>query len=250
MKYASSFYTITIVIAAGLLNFSCSPVPYANVGQNVPLFKTKGEVRLAGHYSTTDDAAGIGLQAAAAIDSSLAVMSSFYSLKADEYADGWDGHGRYFEIGLGKFKTIGHSNFVYDIFAGVGFGRIENHDNAGSSLNVNFMKPFVQSSIGLSTPWFELAFTPRFALVNNTNFENKLIDPVDYSQAENFFRKNKTKFVVEPGLTMRAGYKGLKANFNFSVSSYNPGAEFEESSPNIVYLGIGVSALISKRYSE
>jgi hypothetical protein len=248
MKYiVICFNAILIIIAVIALN-SCSPVPYANVGQNVPLFKTKGEVRLGGHYSTTDDAAGVGLHAAAAIDSSFAIMSSFYSLKSVGYDNNWDGHGRYFEIGLGKFKTIRHSNFMYDVFAGVGFGSIKNNDNAGSSLNVNFMKPFLQSSIGLATPWFEVAFTPRFALVNNTNYENNLIDPNDYNQAENFFRKNKTKFVVEPGITLRAGYKGLKANLNLSLSSYDPGDEFEESSPNTTYLGIGLTALISKRY--
>lgn len=241
--------TILLVIAVIALN-SCSPVPYANVGQNVPLFKTKGEVRLAGHYSSTDDAAGVGLQAAAAIDSSFAVMSSFYSLKSIGYDNDWDGDGRYFEIGLGKFKTIGHSNFMYDVFAGVGFGSIRNNNNAGSSLNVNFMKPFLQSSIGLSTPWFEVAFTPRFAVVHNTNYENNLIDPNHHNQAENYFRDNKTKFVVEPGITFRAGYKGLKANLNLSLSSYDPGDEFEESSPNTAYFGIGLTALISKRYSK
>ena len=250
MKYIFICVNIILLVIALIALNSCAPVPYANVGQNVPLFKTKGEVRLAGHYSTTDDAAGVVLQAAAAIDSSFAVMSSFYSLKSVGYDNDWDGYGRYFEFGLGKFKTIRHSNFMYDVFAGVGFGTIKNNDNAGSSLNVNFMKPFVQSSIGLSTPWFEAAFTPRFALVNTTNYENGLIDPVDRSQAENFFRQNKNKLVVEPGITVRAGYKGLKANLNLSLSSYDPGDQFEESSPNTLYIGFGLTALISRRYSK
>ena len=112
------------------------------------------------------------------------------------------------------------------------------------------MKPFIQSSIGLSTPWFEVALTPRLALVNNTNYENNLVDPDDRNHAENFFRENKNKFVFEPGLTVRGGYKGLKANINLSLSSYDPGDEFEESSPNTAYIGIGLTALISKRYSK
>lgn len=250
MKISPSYFVTSIAIIASLVYFSsCSPVPYANVGQNVPLLKNKGEAMLVASSSATDDASGLGIQAALAVDSSWAIMTSFYSMKNNPNTD-WRGRGTYFELGAGKFKVIGNSNFAYDVFAGVGFAGIQNNDGAGSSLDINFMKPFVQGSIGLATKWLDVAFTPRLAVPFYTNHENRLSDPTQHAQAETYFDDHKSKFVFEPGFTVRGGYRGFKANLNFCVSSFSVDEAYSDVSINNLYVGLGLSALISKRYSD
>jgi hypothetical protein len=242
-------FSFSLIIFSITYLSSCSPVPYGNVGQNVPMLKNKGEVSLTGSYASTDDATGVGFQAAVAADSSLALMTSFYSLNNNPTTD-WNGSGRYFELGAGRYGGIGNSNFVYDIFAGVGFGGIKNDNGVGSSLNINIAKPFVQGSIGLLTKWVEVAFTSRFALPVYTNYENNLSDPDERAQAETYFKDNKSQFVFEPGFTFRFGFKAVKANFSFCTSSFRLDDDYSDVSINSNYLSAGVAVLVSKRYEK
>ncbi len=243
-----SLLSLLMIIFSTFNLTSCSPVPYGNVGQNVPLLKNKGEVHFTGNIANTDDANGVGIQAAVAVDSSWALMASFYNVKNNPNTD-WNGNGRYVELGVGKYAVIGKSKWVYDVFAGIGFGGIKNDNGIGSSLNLNFAKPFVQGSIGFTTEWIELAFTPRLALPFYTSHENNLTDLEHRAQAELYFKENKTKFVFEPGITFRFGYKGIKANLNMCVSSFSLNEQYSDVSINNLYFGAGIAALISKRYN-
>lgn len=227
---------------------SCSPVPYANVGQNVPMLRNKGEVSFTGGLGSTEDAQGVGLQAAVAADSSLALMASFYSLKNNDNTD-WTGSGSYIEFGAGRYGVINNSIWVYDVFGGVGFGGIKNQSGM-SSLDIKFMKPFVQGSIGLTTKWVEVAFTPRFALPIYTSHKNQLTDPEQRMQADAYFKNNKSQFVFEPGLTFRFGYKGVKGNFGLCLSSFSLDEQYSDVSVNSTYLTAGLAILISKRYAD
>src|SRR5436190_23999941 len=91
MKASALSFCSYLSLFAGCIS-SCAPVLYTSVGQNVPLFKEKGEVAISGGASNTENsgndylydyssADGVNLQAAVAIKDNFAVMSSFYSLK-------------------------------------------------------------------------------------------------------------------------------------------------------------------------
>lgn len=78
--------------------FSCNPILYSNVGQNVPMFQNKDELVLNGGYVLTtvgeySDADGVGVQAAYAVTDNLAAMGSFYSMSGikDPDYDEWEG---------------------------------------------------------------------------------------------------------------------------------------------------------------
>lgn len=228
---------------------SCSPVPYGNVGQNVPMLKNKGEVSVTANYANTDDANGLGIQGAVAVDSSLALMTSFYSLKNNRNTD-WKGSGKYFELGAGKYGLMGRSKFVFDVFGGVGFGGIKNNSGTGSALDLNFVKPFVQGSIGLSGKWIEVALTSRFALPVYTNYKNSLTDSSQHAQIAAYYEENKSRFVFEPGITFRFGYKSVKANLSFCTSSFSLDEKYNDVSINNNYVSAGLAVLISKRYHD
>jgi hypothetical protein len=245
------FYTGSSIVFAGILalNFSsCSPVPYANVGQNAPLFKNKGEVMLSGSYAGTSDADGFGLQAAAAVDSSVLILGSFYSLKHNNVNDDWRGNGTYGEIGTGKFGTIGKSNFRYDVCLGIGTGKINNHDGTGQFVNAKFFKPFVQGSVGLSKDWIDFVFTPRFGVVHYTDVAVVRNDPAQASATQQFFVDNKTKFVFEPSVTFRFGYQNIKGSLNYSISTFNGNQSTADLSVNNAFVSLGICALITNRY--
>lgn len=242
-------YSLVAILVVVTCLPSCSPVPYGNVGQNVPMLKHKGEVSLSGSFASTDDASGAGFQAAVAVDSSLALMGSVYSLTNNENTD-WQGSGRYSELGIGRYAVIRGSDFVYDVLGGVGFGRIANKDGAGSSLNINFVKPFVQGSIGLTTKWIEVALTSRLALPVYTGHENGMTDPGDRAEAEAYFEDNKSKFVFEPGINFRFGYKNVKASLSYCTSTFSLDGKYDNISVNNNYLGAGLTVLISNRYNQ
>src|SRR5689334_19848531 len=70
-------FVISAFVAICLIS-SCAPVVYAPVGQNVPLLKNKGDITFNASAASTEDAGGVGLQFASALDSSFALISSLY----------------------------------------------------------------------------------------------------------------------------------------------------------------------------
>lgn len=227
----------------------CSPVPYANVGLNVPMLKEKGEVNLNASYGNTDDAEGIALQAAAAVDSSLSIMASFYLLKNVSNSD-WEGRGNYFEFGAGKFgKVSENGKFIYDAHLGLGFAGIKN-ESGNSSLDVNFIKPFLQGSIGFNHKIIDVALTSRFAVVNFTDYTFRFDDVTYSAEATEFFKENKRKFVFEPGITVRVGYEAIRLSIQFCTSTFTVEEEFSNSNINSDYISVGLNALIGKRWNE
>ena len=243
-----------ILLSASILCIctSCNPVLYSSVGQNVPLFKEKGEVAIAASLGTTEDAGGIAFQFAAAPDSSLAIITSFYAMgsgkntSSDNSTD-WQGKGNYFEIGAGKFGRIG-GNFHYEAFLGLGFGGIRNSYGSSSNVDVKFIKPFLQPSVGLiANQWFDLALTPRIAYVSYTDFMVRTQDQTLQQEADDFYRDKKNSIVLEPGVTIRWGYRSIKAQLQYSGTTLSARPQTYVNI-NSNYFSLGVQWLISKRY--
>ena len=165
MKNQLLFCVLIVMLS---FSYSCSPVVYSTNGQVVPLFHERGEATVSGGFSTTDDAEGFHVQAAGSVSDHWALLSSVYSLKSKS-SDNWKGHGTYVEFGGGRFGSFGKNNmFIYETFAGVGYAGIRN-SYQNSTLDVNFIKPFIQPSIGISQKWVDVALTPRFGLVSYTD---------------------------------------------------------------------------------
>lgn len=201
-KYHFCFFLLVVLIAALP---SCAPVLYTNVGHNVPLFHEKGEVSInAGYGSVTGEnyfygldasaeGEGFNAQGAVAIGKSTAVISSFYSMKDD--GEDVSSKGNYVELGVGKFKYSAAGNLVSEIFVGTGFGAIKNLEQ-GEYLNLKYVKPFVQPSVGLSTKHFDLAFTPRIALVSYTGGSENMSDPAQQYTFRKFWKEKKIRWYL------------------------------------------------------
>ncbi|HTF21403.1 MAG TPA: hypothetical protein VK658_25170 [Chryseolinea sp.] len=219
------FSLVTLFAAGGMtaLLISCSPAFYSTVGQNVPLFHEKGEFALSGGIMSASNtsegfspfanlSSGIALQAAVAIDSGAALLTSYYDMA---YDGEWQVNARYAELSGGLFKYNAKSKLVGELFAGVGYGTMKNQSGP-EAINAEFIKYFLQPSCGFRGKVFELAFTPRMGVVDYLSHS-----PSDRSEVQEFFAEKKTTFVFEPGFTVRVGYKNFKAQYQMNYSSFH-----------------------------
>jgi hypothetical protein len=213
--YFSLFYLL-------LLFASCSPVLYAPSSQNVPLLKQKGEVNFGGGYIGTEGADGLSLNFATAVDSSWAIAAAFNALSGGARSlNSWEGKGRYLEAAVGKFNTIADGPFLYEAFLGLGYGTARNK-KPNNDVNGKFIKPYLQTSIGVRSKIVDLAFTPRIAVVNYVSNEVYVPDfPQEAIAASNYFDDKGSSFVLEPGITLRLGWNNVKFQAQYVYSTFN-----------------------------
>mgnify|MGYP005754825617 CR=1 FL=1 len=225
---------------------SCGPVMYSNVGQNTPLFKEKGEFTGNAGFAysgPSEDAGGVGLQAAYAVSDHWAVISSFYSM-GDSDPEGWRGRGSYFEIGGGYFGYNNNKRLVYELLGGVGFGSIKNNSNTENRfVDLSFTKPFIQPSIGYSVEHFEIAFTPRIGAASFGSISYNL-NPEHKESLDQWINDYDGNFFLEPGITLRGGMKNVKLHLQYVFSTFG-----DEAYSNTGFFSTGLQFLISeKRY--
>lgn len=223
---------------------SCSPALYSTVGQNVPLFKNKGEVAFSGGKSNStnvyDLTRGFHAQLAMAVDSNLAVISSLYRLKSvdDETVEAWKGRGSYFEVGIGKFKPSKSGKVTSEIFVGAGLGSLKNTFER-QYVNARYLKPFIQPSFGFTSKHFDAGFTLRVALVSYLSHSYELEGEGNH-YISTFFSTKKRVLVFEPGITLRGGFKHVKLQIQSNYSTFS----YENEDFDVVFKHYGSIGLI------
>jgi hypothetical protein len=173
-------YLLVLLLAA-----ACSPIYVPNT-RNVPLFKDGGEFQ-ASVYGTT---AGGDAQIAYAVSDHVAVIGSYSYGTQNQTNPGtkeqFTRKNSYGELGLGFYKVKRHSRL--EIFGGYGIGKGTTHDQYsffGLDNDVvatgTFNRIFIQPSIGTNNRNFNIAFTPRIAMVKFTDFTTdvKSVKPSD-----------------------------------------------------------------------
>lgn len=242
---------ILLLLVAAILN-GCSPVMYSTVGQNVPMFKEKGELTVNAAYAEVygqdyTNGNGLGIQAAYAISDKWAAMGSYYNFDnlEDPGEDGWNTHGSYFEFGGGYYGAIS-KKFRYEVFGGLGYGSISNKKMAMDNVDVSFLKPFIQPSAGFVTRYFDFIFTPRVSFITYTSHSCNIMDKNLEMQANTFCEENKNTLAIEPGFTMRIGADPVKLQLQFNRTSFNPNTE-EIFPVNRDYFSVGLHILISNK---
>ncbi|WP_194778070.1 hypothetical protein [Pararhodonellum marinum] len=240
---------------------ACSPTIYSSVGHNSPMFTEKGEVVFnASHASVDvgpaisgggDTGKGIALQAAYSISNKLAAIGSFYSMgnTGTRDKDEWSSQGNYGEIGFGLYGTGPSKKFGYEIYGGMGTGSIKNKLDNKEHMDLTFIKPFVQPSVGFLSRYFDILFTPRLAMLSLRE-QSFLFQDESYSlSARRFFDQSNNSVVFEPGITIRAGYENLKLQLQYAYTTFQP-KNLENGTVQQDFFSIGIHILISKRYMQ
>ncbi|UPT65750.1 MAG: hypothetical protein M0D57_14660 [Sphingobacteriales bacterium JAD_PAG50586_3] len=81
---------------------------------------------------------------------------------------------------------------------------------------MQFIRPFIQPAIGLSTNYVDFAIASRFAMANYTNIKRDLTisDSTNIAQLD-YLGNNSTVMFWEPGVTIRGGWKYIKLQFQY-----------------------------------
>jgi hypothetical protein len=241
------------LVAMGIALTSCGPVLYNSVGQNVPLFREKGEAQVAGGVSLSmsenglayNSSSGVVVQGALAATNRVALISSFNYFSGDSY-DEWSHDSFYFEVGAGIYKPLEDSKAILELLGGIGSGFMNNQSSgAPDFVKATYIKPFVQPSFGWRFRVVELAITPRIALVNYVQHSSSMFNSDIESDINNFFATRKSSVVFEPGLTFRAGGK-IKFQYQFNYTTFNFRSTITDPVENI-FMSFGIWANVGKK---
>jgi len=217
----NSYYTKFLqLLAILILLASCAPVYYAPNAHNVPLLTEKHEATVSASYAILDDIGplvGTDLQLAIAVTDNVGIMANGMFTKAlyddNEILDAAC-KGQFFEMGGGYFRSLDEnpkSDIIFETYGGFGFGKyINTSDNTIWPSSASFQRFFVQPSMGIKSKYFEAAISFRLAGLNYSKYEIRSGEP--YLPMDQF------TWLFEPALTLRAGFKSVKVQWQVGIS--------------------------------
>lgn len=231
--YMKHFIQLSL-LATVLLISSCSRYYYKPNGVNVPQLTKAGQFHLTGtgSISSESDVNGTStntmsvtdIQASGSPLNHLGIMAGYssynYTTTVPDFASGnVNAKANLAEIGVGGYYAVGGERIkmVVDLYGGVGFGNIQ------SDIDANVTRMFLQPSIGMRSNWFDVAFAPRLVNLKFSDLNTKgrsmdyLIQQGLYIPGGTTIDGNNYTF-FEPSLTMRAGYKFVKVQFQYVLS--------------------------------
>ncbi len=195
----------------------CSHCYYMPNMQQVPLFRARGEARLACASSSGGqdqlgqaEASGLELQSAYAVTDHIGLMLNALRLH-DSSEDGTRGTGRLIEGGVGYYHVL-WDHLVFEGYAGAGRGDVRYADH-----QVAFSRGFVQPSIGFASRNFDIAVVGRFCYLDygdpsspsNAFTGGGALDPLILEQL------TPQRWLIEPGFVLRAGSRSVKLQLQY-----------------------------------
>lgn len=249
MKYYNLVSFCFVIFS--LLLTSCSPYFYAPNTAQVPLFREKGEKQISGHIGTGNVIfPSIQVNAAAAVDSHLAIMGSIYSA-IGEYEEEekniifsgitfpliakniYISNVNQAEIAVGYFKTKNAHRSV-ELYGGIGYGMVgtkysRDYTNGATTkifpfeLNTDFIKLFVQKNWGYKSNYFDIILNSKLAYLHVGNIKEKHKADAEFVPASSdwsidYIKTYPNSILLEPGLTLRTGNETYKAQLHIGTS--------------------------------
>jgi len=246
MQKACFPFLIISIISLSFFTVSCSHNFYAPATAQTPLFREKGETQLSMHLGNGNEIEqSFQFQAAAAIDSNLAVYGNFYAARGG-YKNNDDpnnnGKGSQFELALGYFNPIG-ARTSFELLGGTSYGMLTNNysrlyqnqnetKTSPYTIKSDFVKPFVQGNIGYRSPFFDAVFNLRIGYlhiggINETFTIDSGYVPLPIEDVDRI-KSTPGSMVLEPGITLRAGYEPLKVQLHLGMSFNSNGDNYPQ----------------------
>ena len=224
---STSIKTILFIGFSLVIFSSCTHYYYGPNSANVPVLEKKGDSRIAGASTISDESTGFEFQSAYAFTDHFGGMVNIYSTsngKPTKPIDTDWGKATYLELGLGRILPVENENIlnIFEIYAGAGSGTINNYFKQNGNTKVQVNKFFLQPSIGFNNKkrTLQLAVSMRLAYVM-LHVKKDNLDPNihsnDFLEIEQV-KKSGNGFYVEPGLTLRSGTKNVKLQFQLTPS--------------------------------
>lgn len=222
-----NFVVKALAFLAVLTALGCSPRYYIPNTQNVPAIREQGQLNL----TLCGNGNQVELQGAYGIANGFAFQATGALYIPQDESNGSGGSGGLVEGGPGFFVPIG-DYFVFDTYALVGVGRMENHfpytlqanPNTTGDISASLLRIGIQPSISFVTDYFSVSTSVRAARMDYNNIQGSLILNGVNEQA--YLAANQTNYLVEPALTVRVGLPNIKLqaqamrSFNLSNSNF------------------------------
>ena len=215
---------ITVLFITG-----CSPTFYIPNTQNIPTIKAKGQtsLTLAGNNNQFE------FQGAYGLTRNLGIQVNGGIMVPKDLDNGNGGSGRFIEAGPGYFQPIG-KKFLLEGYGLVGYGSLENHmpstlaafPQTTGKISANLLRVGIQPSFSFLSKYFSVSGSLRLASLNYSNIAGNLI----FENADQvlLLTNDKSGFVIEPAITLRAGLEKIKFQLQFSKSWNLSHADFRQ----------------------
>jgi hypothetical protein len=230
---------ISGILILSIFISSCTHYYYAPNMHNVPLLQQKEEFHLDLSGSMGDEFTGFEVQAAFSLTDNIGIIGNGFvvdrerEILADDY-----GRGHIIEGGAGAFVPL-KNNMVFETYAGLGFGKVENGYGYGATSRLNFNRYFLQPSIGYTSDIFDLALSLRLSGLryNDIHFTG-ILEQNDQDHIQ-YISRNPFSILIEPAVTLRGGWEYLKfqLQLGYSENITNPDLVQEDLNASIgVYI--------------
>jgi hypothetical protein len=232
----SPFLLLLFGLPFGLPLAGCSPKYYAPNTENVPLLQERSE----GALSLLASEDRVEIQSAYAFATGLSGMLNvgFHDVKDDEEGDG--GEGSFLEIGPGYYRPL-KNRLVFECYGLLGYGELENHfpstadESPGTTgkLDAKLVRAAAQPTLGWKSRFFDAALSARVGVLSYFDIEGDLVfegkDQVEYLE------ENRSHFLVEPAVTLRAGYGSLKVQAQWVASLNTTTPDFRQDEQALTF---------------
>ncbi len=235
MERATRQFLSALILLAGALS-SCSRYYYQPNSINAPMLSDKGDVHLVmnGAFgnetvnSTTSTNHVINIQAAGSPVKHLGIIGGFsaydYTVTAnpDPAVGRVSAKANLAELGIGTYSEFLEKDngikLLADAYAGAGIANIT------SDVNMNATRYFLQPGITFRSHYFDASFNMRFTGLKYRNFDAKGYNE-DYLRGKNLLTSDNVRIddnlhiFAEPSVTLRGGYKFIKAQMQWTFAS-------------------------------
>jgi len=238
----------TIALSSSILFSSCIHVYYVPNVQNVPLFKEKNEYRFSGSLGSSATITQFDVQAAYSVTDNIGIMVDYMTAKEyDSESNIFYYNGNNFGGAIGYFKPIKAAG-VFEIYGGLGGGK-QHHEYkeffsltkiAGTS-ELSHFKLYVQPSFGFTKNVIDIALSTRFTRLSFPKVSTSpgLVGKYEYWEVHSL--NDKSHFLIEPAVTLRAGFKNVKAQIQYMHVERLTEHRYDFHSPATISIGIYIA---------
>ncbi|MFU8843563.1 MAG: hypothetical protein ACNA7V_07130 [Bacteroidales bacterium] len=234
----------TIALSSSILFSSCIHLYYVPNVQNVPLFKEKNEYRFSGSLGSSATITQIDVQAAYSVTDNIGIMVDYMTAKdVDSESNNFGG-------AIGYFKPIEAAG-VFEIYGGLGGGK-QHHEyeivtsfyplsfTTGTS-ELSHFKLYVQPSFGFTNNVIDIALSTRFTRLSFPKVSTSpgLVGKSSYWTVHSL--NDKSHFLIEPAVTLRAGFKNVKAQIQYMHVERLTEHRYDFHSPATISIGIYIA---------
>ncbi len=235
MKKTSNHLLAATLVLSCVLFSSCNRYYYQPNSVNAPMLSDQGDVHVVMNGSFGNETVNssnstnhvINIQAAGSPVKHLGIIGGFTNYdftvtsNPDRAAGRVNARANLAEIGVGTYmefleRTDGRK-LLADVYGGTGIATIK------SDVNMDAMRYFLQPGFTFRSHYFDASFNMRFSGVKYSNFDANGYND-DYLRSKNLISENgriddRLHVFAEPSVTLRGGYKFIKAQLQWTLAS-------------------------------